>query len=150
MLSEHGCKVAPSTYYDAKARKPSARERTDERWKPIILGTWEQHHRRLGDRKLWLRLRRDGHQIARCTVERLMRDLGIGGVVRGKRKHPADVDPRETRPSDLVDRHFRRFRTNQLWALTSRTCGRGRGGCTSRSCSTRTRAGSSAGGPPRA
>ncbi|WP_395246086.1 IS3 family transposase [Agromyces sp. MMS24-K17] len=115
VLSEHGCKVAPSTYYDATARKPSARERADERWKPIILGTWEQHHRRLGARKLWLRLRRDGHDIARCTVERLMRDLGIGGVVRGKRKHPADVDPRETRPSDLIDRHFRRFRTNQLW-----------------------------------
>jgi putative transposase len=115
VLTQHGCSIAPSTYYDARNRRPSARERADERWKPIILTTWQQHHRRLGARKLWLRLRRNGHDIARCTVERLMRDLGIGGVVRGKRRHPADVDPRETRPADLVDRHFRRFRTNQLW-----------------------------------
>ncbi len=115
MLTQHGCSFAPSTYYDARNRTPSARELADERWKPIILSTWQQHHRRLGARKLWLRLRRNGHDIARCTVERLMRELGIGGVVRGKRRHPADVHLRETRPADLVDRHFRRFRTNQLW-----------------------------------
>ena len=44
-----------------------------------------------------------------------MRELGIAGVVRGKRKRPIDTDLRETRPADLVDRHFARFRTNQLW-----------------------------------
>lgn len=69
----------------------------------------------LGARKLWLRLRRDGHDIARCTVERLMRELGIAGVRRVKRKQPVDGALRETRPADLVDRHFSRFRTNQLW-----------------------------------
>ena len=82
---------------------------------PIILTTWEKQRKILGARKLWLRLRRDGHDIARCTVERLMRELGIVGVTRGKRKRPVDADPRETRPADLVDRHFARFRTDQLW-----------------------------------
>lgn len=62
-----------------------------------------------------MRLRRDRHDIARCTVERLMCELGIARVRRGKRKHPVDGALRETRPADLIDRHFSRFRTNQLW-----------------------------------
>lgn len=115
VLTQHGVKIAPSTYYDSRGREPSARELSDERWKPIILTTWEKQRKVLGARKLWLRLRRDGHDIARCTVERLMRELGIAGVVRGKRKRPVDADPRETRPADLVDRHFARLRTDQLW-----------------------------------
>ena len=112
---QHEVRIAPSTYYDARGRRPSPRVVSDERWKPIILATWQSQRKVLGARKLWLRLRRDGHDIARCTVERLMRDLGIAGVIRGKRKRPVDADPRETRPADLVDRHFARFRTNQLW-----------------------------------
>ena len=88
VLTQHDVKIAPSTYYDARGRGPSAREVSDERWKPIILATWQKQRRVLGARKLWLRLRRDGHDIARCTVERLMRELGIVGVVRGKRKRP--------------------------------------------------------------
>ncbi|WP_460802841.1 IS3 family transposase, partial [Microbacterium sp. GXF6406] len=115
VLTQHGVKIAPSTYYDARGRGPSPRQVSDERWKPIILAAWQTHRKVLGARKLWLRLRRDGHDIARCTVERLMRGLGITGVLRGKRKRPVDTDPRETRPADLVDRHFARFRTNQLW-----------------------------------
>ena len=94
MLTQHGCKVAPSTYYDARGRGSSSRKLLDERWKPIILQTWIDHRKVLGARKLWLRLRRDGHDIARCTVERLMRELGIAGVVRGKRKRPVDTDLR--------------------------------------------------------
>ena len=115
VLSEHGCTIAPSTYYDARRRTPSARQLSDERWKPIIVSTWQAQRRVLGARKLWLRLRRNGHDIARCTVERLMRELGIAGVVRGKRTNPVDKDQRERRPADLVDRHFARMRTNQLW-----------------------------------
>lgn len=115
VLTSHGVGIAPSTYYDARDRGPSAREQRDEEWKDIILTTWEKQRRRLGARKLWLRLRRDGHSIARVTVERLMRELGISGVVRGGRKKPADTGERQTRPADLVDRHFRRFRTDQLW-----------------------------------
>ncbi|TQL85631.1 integrase-like protein [Microbacterium saperdae] len=115
VLTQHGVKIAPSTYYDARGRGPSSQTVSDERWKPIILAAWQAHRKVLGARKLWLRLRRDGHDIARCTVERLMRELGIAGVLREKRKRPVDTDPRETRPADLVDRHFARFRTNQLW-----------------------------------
>nr|WP_233460121.1 IS3 family transposase [Microbacterium resistens] len=115
VLTQHGCKIAPSTYYDARARRPTRHEIADEQWKPIVLDTWRKHRRVLGARKLWLRLRRDGHDIARCTVERLMRELGIAGVRRGKRKQPVDGALRETRPADLVDRRFSRFRTNQLW-----------------------------------
>lgn len=115
MLTEHGCSIAPSTYYDARGRTPSARAMADERWKPIILATWQAQRRVLGARKLWLRLRREGHDIARCTVERLMRELRIAGVSRGRRMNPVDADPRESRPADLVDRHFTRFRTDQLW-----------------------------------
>lgn len=76
--------------------------------------TWRSHRKVLGGRELWLRLRRDGHDIARCAVERLMRELGIAGVVRGRRTRPVDADPRETRPADLVDRYLARFRTDQL------------------------------------
>lgn len=81
----------------------------------IIAETWQAQHRRYGARKLWLRLRRDGHDIARCTVERLMRELGLVGVMRGKRRKPADTAVKQIRPADLVDRHFARFRTDQLW-----------------------------------
>lgn len=115
MLTQHGVKIAPSTYYDARGRGQSPRAVSDELWKPIILATWQEQRKVLGARKLWLRLRRNGHDIARCTVERLMRELGIAGVVRGRRKRPVDTEPRQTRPADLVDRHFARLRTNQLW-----------------------------------
>ena len=115
MLTQHGVKIAPSTYYDARGRGQSPRAVSDERWKPIILATWQEQRKVLGARKVWLRLRRNGHDIARCTVERLMRELGIVGVVRGRRKRPVDTEPRQTRPADLVDRHFARLRTNQLW-----------------------------------
>ena len=66
----------------------------------------ETHRKVVGARKLWLRLRRDGHDIARCTVVRLMRDLGIAGVRAERRKNPVDTALRETGPADLVDRHF--------------------------------------------
>ena len=75
-----------------------------------------------------------------------MRELGIVGVIRGKRKRPVDADPRETRPADLVDRHFARFRVNQLWVADFTYVWTY--WFTSRSYSTPTPAGSSAGGPP--
>ena len=115
VLTAHGCRIAPSTYYDSRARQPAARQVSDERWKLIIVTTWGKQRRVLGARKLWLRLRRDGHDIARCTVERLMRELGIAGVRRGARKRPTDAGQREIRSADLVDRHFARMRVNQLW-----------------------------------
>lgn len=115
VLTQHGVKVAPSTYYDARDRRPSARKVSDERWKPIILTTWEKQRKGLGARKLWLRLRRDGHDIAATRSNGSCGSWGSPASVRGKRKRPADTALRETRPADLVDRHFWPFRTDQLW-----------------------------------
>ncbi|MBF0817768.1 IS3 family transposase [Microbacterium paludicola] len=138
MLTEHGVKIAPSTYYDARGRGPSSREVSDERWKPIILTTWQQQRRVLGARKLWLRLRRDGHDIARCTVERLMRELGIAGVIRGNASVPSIRRcGRAGRLTSSTGTSRGSARTSS-GSPTSHTCGRGPDGSTSRSCSMRT------------
>ena len=91
VLAEHGVKIAPSTYYDARGRGPSPQHVSDERWKSIITATWHAQRRLLGARKMWLRLRREGHDVARCTVERLMGELGLVGVRRGARKRPTEL-----------------------------------------------------------
>ena len=114
VLVAHGVQVAPSTFYDARHRPASRRHESDEHWKEIILAEWRKR-RILGARKLWLRLRRLGHDIARCTVERLMRQLGIQGAYRGKKPRTTIPAPENPRPRDLVDRHFQAFRPNRLW-----------------------------------
>lgn len=114
MLTEHGCRIAPSTYYDARGRGPSRREIADEHWLEIIVAEWSKR-KVLGARKLWLRLRRQGHDIARCTVERLMREAGIEGVRRGRKHRTTVANAANERPKDLVDRRFAAFRPNQLW-----------------------------------
>jgi putative transposase len=70
----------------------------------------------LGARKMWLRLRGKGREVARCTVERLMAQLGIAGVTRARRAPRTTIpNPAAERPLDLVDRHFHARRPNQLW-----------------------------------
>lgn len=69
----------------------------------------------LGARKLWLALRREGHDIARCTVERLMRELGLEGARRGRRTVTTRPGPRDTRPEDLVEREFVATGPDELW-----------------------------------
>src|SRR5207249_2294176 len=71
--------------------------------------------RRLRARKVWRQLRRENIEVARCTVERLMRDLGLRGAVRGKTRRTTMPDETVPRPSDLVDRDFSASRPNQLW-----------------------------------
>ncbi len=66
-------------------------------------------------RKVWLQLNREGYAVARCTVERLMRDLGLRGVVRGKKQITTISDPKQERAPDLVNRNFKATRPNQLW-----------------------------------
>ncbi len=76
---------------------------------------YEQNYAVYGARKVWHQLRREDIPVARCTVERLMRQMGLAGRVRGKRRRttiPSDTSPR---PPDLVDRHFAADRPNQLW-----------------------------------
>ena len=114
------CRVlqfAPATYYAAKARPASARSLRDEELKNEITRIWNEHRRVYGADKVWAQFRREGDQVARCTVERLMRDLGIRGVVRGKIVRTTFPDEPATRPADLVDRQFRadRHRTVCGW-----------------------------------
>jgi putative transposase len=112
------CRVlqfAPATYYAAKGRSASARSLRDEELKAEITRIWNEHRRVYGADKVWAQLRREGVHVARCTIERLMRDLGIRGVVRGKTVRTTFPDAAATRPVDLVDRQFRAAAPNRLW-----------------------------------
>lgn len=113
--------IAPSTYYQCvkKRRQPelrSARARRDDDLRPEIERVWRENYRVYGARKVWHQLVRESVSVARCTVERLMREMGLQGVVRGKRVKttwPADVAVE--RPLDLVDRNFGVAAPNRLW-----------------------------------
>jgi putative transposase len=113
--------IAPSTYYAHKVREadPSKRPRRkirDVELRETIERVWKEHFGVYGARKVWRQLRREGVEVARCTVERLMREMGLQGVQRGKRfKRTTISDATAPRPADLVERNFRAQRPNQLW-----------------------------------
>ena len=108
--------IAPSTYYAAKTRPPSARAARDEVLKPEIARVYaESYDGVYGARKVWKQFKRENICVARCTVARLMRDLGLSGVKRGAFKVTTVADTRADRPADLVDRKFTAARPNQLW-----------------------------------
>lgn len=115
VLSEHGCVIAPSTYYEARRRGLSARTRRDEQLIGRIEQVHEQNLRVYGARKVWLELNREGTPVARCTVERLMRQIGLRGVRRGIRRRTTIADPAAARPADLVQRRFAPQAPNRLW-----------------------------------
>jgi putative transposase len=115
VLTAAGCKVAPSTYYAAKSRPLSARAQRDAVMIPILMALWVANYRVYGARKLWLAARRAGHDIGRDQVARLMRELGIRGVRRGRRVFTTRPDPAAARPADLVKRNFSAAAPNQLW-----------------------------------
>jgi putative transposase len=111
---------APSTYYDrrAVARDPdraSARARSDAALSIKIDAAWDANRKLYGARKIWHVLRRQGEDAARCTVERLMRSLGIRGVVRGKKVITTNPDTSQPCPDDKVNRLFKADRPNKLW-----------------------------------
>lgn len=113
--------IAPSTYFLHKAQQQdptirSVRERRDEELKVAIQRIWDANHQVYGPRKIWNELRREGRRVARCTVERLMRELGLKGAVRGRAFIiTTRSDAAADRPADLVDRRFTATRPNQLW-----------------------------------
>ena len=113
------CRVlqfAPATYYAATTRPPSPRSRRDEVLKEAIKRIWTEHFGVYGADKVWAQLKREGIQVARCTVERLMRRLELQGVVRGKRSiRTTTPDDAASRPTDLVKRQFRAAAPNTLW-----------------------------------
>ena len=107
--------VAPSTYYAARCRPPSARQVRDEALKGKLRQVHAEHFGVYGARKLWRQLRREGVPAARCTVERLMGELGLTGAVRGKPKRTTIADETVARPADLVQRQFGAASANRLW-----------------------------------
>ena len=107
--------VAPSTYYAAKKRPPSARAVRDAVMLPILLALWKTNYSVYGAHKLWKAARRAGHDIGRDQVARLMRELGIRGVKRGRRVITTRRDDMAARSPDLVKRNFTATGPNQLW-----------------------------------
>lgn len=106
---------APATYYAARRRPPSARQVRDEQLKLEVRRVFEANRRVYGADKIWTQLRREGTAVARCTVERLMRELGISGCIRGKTVRTTWPNEAASLPADLVDRHFRAEAPNRLW-----------------------------------
>jgi transposase InsO family protein len=112
--------IAPSTYFTQKARERDparrpARAHRDARLKPEIRRVWQATRRRYGAKKVWKQLNREQIPVARCTVERLMDDMDMHGIVRGRRTRTTIPDVLADRPMDLVQRNFTATRPNQLW-----------------------------------
>jgi putative transposase len=113
--------IAPSTYFRWKAaqadpRKRSTRAIHDEVLKAIIERIWREHDHAYGAHKVWKQMGREGLREARCRVRRLMRELGLRGVLRGRAwTTTTHADTRAPQPADLVKRHFTATRPNQLW-----------------------------------
>ena len=108
--------IAPSTYHAAKTRPPSQRTIRDGELRPQILRVWEENLAVYGADKIWDQLNKDGVVVARCTIERLMREMGLQGCRRGRVwVRTTEGDDRLDRPADLVDRQFRAAEPNRLW-----------------------------------
>jgi putative transposase len=107
--------IAPSTYHAARRRPLSARAVRDTKLKVEIARVHAEHFGVYGARKVWRQLHRKGVAVARCTVERLMGELHLEGVRRGKPRRTTTPDAAAPRPADLVERDFSAQRPNQLW-----------------------------------
>jgi hypothetical protein len=112
--------IAPSTYYEAKRRQKDPnrlpeRSRRDEMLRCRIRRVWDENLQVYGARKVWRQLLREGTQVARCTVELLMREMGFQGVVRGRKFKTTIPDESAARPADLVNQDFTAEAPNRLW-----------------------------------
>jgi len=113
--------IAPATYYEYRARRRdpdrrSARAKSDELLRAEIRRIYDDNFAVYGAEKVWRQLRREGRTVARCTVERLMREMGLRGAVRGRAfKVTTVADESAHRPPDLVRREFVASQPNQLW-----------------------------------
>jgi transposase InsO family protein len=116
VLTEQGVQVAPRTYRNWKTAAPSARTVTDAHLTDALRETIGTPEGLYGRRKMTAYLRRQGHRVAACTVDRLMRDEGLSGVIRGRRHRttiPGGKDAR--RAPDLLDRDFSAEAPNRKW-----------------------------------
>ena len=112
--------IAPSTYYHHAARETDPEARPNRWWRDRALEeevrrVWEENKQVYGAKKVWKQLLREGWQVARCTVERLMRQLGLRGVIRGKPVKTTVSDKSPPCPLDRVNRQFQAQRPNALW-----------------------------------
>lgn len=113
-------RIAPSTYFDHLAKrvdpeKMSARARRDQALKVEVARVFSENFKVYGVRKVWRQMQREGFNIARCTVERLMQSLDLQGVVRGKPVRTTLSDKMTPCPLDHVNRRFNAARPNVLW-----------------------------------
>ena len=113
--------IAPSTYYEQCMRRENParlpeRSVRDASLREEVERVWKENRGVYGARKVWLQLKREGFEVARCTVERLMRQMGLKGVVRGRAFRKTTIpDATADRPADLVRRRFQADRPNRLW-----------------------------------
>jgi putative transposase len=113
--------IAPSTYYEHRAwqqdpSKRPARAKRDDGLRERIKRVWEENFKVYGARKVWRQLIREDVKVARCTVERLMREMGLHGAIRGRAfKRTTFADEAAARPPDLVNRAFEATAPNRLW-----------------------------------
>jgi transposase InsO family protein len=112
--------ITPATYYEHKAREADPerlppRGRRDVEISQEIQRVWDENFQVYGARKIWRQLCREGVTVARCSVERLMRSLGLQGVVRGGKRRTTISRDQTGYPADLVKRQFAAIRPNQLW-----------------------------------
>jgi len=112
--------IASSTYYEQKVRQADPgrlppRVKRDEALRPKIQWVFDENFQVYGARKVWRQLNREGTKVARCTVERLMREMGLQGAVRGRKFKTTVADDGSERPADLVNRDFTASRPNELW-----------------------------------
>jgi putative transposase len=117
VLAGHGVAIAPSTYYAAKRRPPSARARRDAWLTAEITRVYKESGEVYGARTVWLPLHREHIACARCAVERLMRAAGLRGVRRGRRTRTTIPARRKSWPPDLVGRDFAAAAPNRLWVV---------------------------------
>jgi putative transposase len=115
VLTQHGAPIAPSTCYAARSRPASARAVRDGQLKTEITRVWKDNYEVYGADKVWLELNRQGAAVARCTVERLMRELGLQGVRRGRKVRTTVPGTDGHRAGDLLRRDFTALAPNRRW-----------------------------------
>ncbi len=113
-------RIAPSGYWRhaAQLKHPElrgARAQRDDALMPDIQRVWQANLQVYGADKVWRQLNREGIEVARCTVERLMKRMGLEGVRRGKKVRTTIPDTKAPCPLDRVNRQFKADRPNQLW-----------------------------------
>ncbi len=114
MLTEHGVRIAPSTYYEWRDKLPCDREQRDQVLTVGIQRVWDENFQVYGARKVWLTLNQESIPVARCAVERLMRQMGLQGVHRGTVRRTTVPDGAAV-ADDPVQRQFDPSAPNLLW-----------------------------------